>query len=191
LVQERSSFALVDTPSGVFAFGGSHNGLSISTYALFDDQIDGWVRLGDFPGNLYRSDWSGVWHAGFVWLVGGVVGPRPDVASVTGEVLRVEVRAQTFSDGPALPEALSSVALVAGPEGVLAIGGVNGGTIANSVYQLSREGDDWELIRRLQTPRWGHGAFLLDGQLVVVKGGETRSGPTANVECFSIMGGMP
>ena len=128
----------------------------------------GWVRRAPAPVSL--TEVAAAAHQGRIWVAGGL-----DVAGqAVDRVLIYDPVADSWSDGPALPEPVHHAALVSDGDALLLIGGYLGGGFDRPTADVWRLDDAglgaWTSDRPLPEPR-GAGAAAWTGQGRIMYGG--------------------
>jgi N-acetylneuraminic acid mutarotase len=117
---------------------------------------------------------------GKIWVAGGQQGSYVHPLS---SVYIYSPRSARWADGPALPAALDSPALVSDGRSLYVIGGWTGTTQSASVWRLGVGSDHWQPMRPLPKPR-SAGAAAWDGKRIVFGGGDDNA-PEDDVYAFA------
>ncbi len=109
-----------------------------------------------------------------LWVIGGVVKKRK-THRVTGSVNIYDIKANTWKDGPRLPEPLCDLAACYGTcifneqDGIFISGGTTknidkpydrNASVRGNIYFISKDTACWEKVASLGTPRYGHVMYV-------------------------------
>lgn len=94
----------------IYVFSGFYNSdlKSTTRVDVYDPSSNTWTRATDIP--LAVTHLNPIFDGKYVWLAGGFLGDHPGPA--TANVFKFDVAANTWSQGPSLPEARAGGALV-------------------------------------------------------------------------------
>jgi non-specific serine/threonine protein kinase len=122
-------------------------------------------------------------HDGRIWVAGGM---RAD-GSGSDRVLVLDPTADTWSDGPRLPEGIHHAALVSTGDTLLLLGGYAAGGPTDAVRLLADGTTAWVDTAPLPDPR-AAGAAAYDGSRVVYAGGVSPAGVAPEVYALGVEG---
>lgn len=143
-----------------------------------------WAAKADLP---YRvQEIYPALHQGKLWVAGGL---SPDVPAaqqnVSARVVVYDPRADTWTDGPPLPEPRHHPVLVSTGDELWAFGGfviANGGRWSNSrdVLRLADGAEQWQRVAKLPAPLSETVAGVVDGAVYLATGRSPRDAGNAD-----------
>lgn len=174
--------------SKLYVFGGFKDGglLATTRSDVYDRTTDSWTSLADMPELTTHA--PAVVDGGTIWLIGGYVGNSPGPSTL--HVWKYNIAANSWSPGPALPEARGAgAAAIVGRElhymgGALRIGRTYSDTDKADHWVLPLDGGTtWSAAPPVPNPRNHLGAAVI-GQTVYVVGGQYKhdEGTTAQAQ---------
>lgn len=131
----------------------------------------GWVRAAAAP--IALTEVAATAHRGRIWVVGGLDAG----GGAVDRVLVYDPAADTWSDGPALPEPVHHSALVSDGDAITLIGGYvgDGFDAPTDAVRRLEDGGSWRAVQPLPEPR-AAGAAAWDGQGRFMYGGGVGPG---------------
>jgi N-acetylneuraminic acid mutarotase len=164
----------------LYVFGGFAGDGVRATRAsnVYDPDADSWTKRADLPRAITGAGVAA--DGNTVWLAGGIVDDAPGKPATT-DVWKYDVVKDTWTAGPALPEAMAGAAMVRFGRKLRIFGGVsaNGADSAKHfVYDMSKPQLGWRASAPLPVARHHLGAVALGNKIYAI-GGQQGANPAA------------
>lgn len=173
----RFGLALAAYEDQIYALGGE-TGQAISPMVERYDLITNtWTRLSDKPTPV--TDAAAAVIGGKIYIPGG----RAASGELSDRLEIYDPRQDSWSQGAALPVALSGYALTAFEGHLFLFGGWDGTSYLATVYEYVPERDAWQAKTSMPTSRAFAGAALSSGKIYVI-GGYDGKRALAAVEAY-------
>lgn len=171
-----------------YVVGGNDSTQTLSRNDVYDAATDTWSLRAPLP--TARSNAGCAVLNGLLYVIGG-----QNDSGTLQSVQAYDPLTDTWAEKATLPVALGETpGMAATLNGHIYVcgGTLPGDQISSAVYVYDPAADSWSQVTALPTPRRLNATTVLNGELYVVGGNQTSSGPaTAEVDRFTPFGPQP
>jgi N-acetylneuraminic acid mutarotase len=183
--QERTENSVAALDGLVYVAGGFTGGSELPTELfIYDPASDAWREGAPVPEGRHHAPLAA--SGGRLYLVGGLAGGSGGDWQPTDTLFVYDVAADSWSEGPAMPEPRGAHAVAVTDEGrIHVVGGSDGGARAEQ-FVFDPAAGTWSTLPAMPTPREHIGAAYHDGVIYVATGRASGVSDLRTFEAYDI-----